>query len=232
MVAMGASQVHERVATPRKLCGAKTRSGGTCKHYALPNSTRCKYHGGMSPKGIASPHFKTGKYSKYMPERLLERYHDAVADPALLELDHEIALVDSRLADLLTRVDTAEAGKHWKDARKANDDIQRALNTDDYGGMLDASKQLERVLGDAVTDHEAWLEVSALLDQRRKLVESQRKRMIEQQQFVTVEQALLLVTAMIDSVKRNVRDRDALNAISMDVAKLTNRVSIEAVAHE
>lgn len=31
-----------------KLCGAKTRKGGTCRQKALPGRTRCKFHGGMS----------------------------------------------------------------------------------------------------------------------------------------------------------------------------------------
>ena len=31
-----------------KLCGAKTRKGGSCKQKALPGRTRCKFHGGMS----------------------------------------------------------------------------------------------------------------------------------------------------------------------------------------
>jgi hypothetical protein len=214
-------------------CTAKAKqSGKQCQLSVVPGSTKCRIHGGLTPRGIASPHFKTGKYSAYMPERLLERYHDAIADPALLELDHEIALVDSRLADLLTRVDTGEAAKNWKEARNINDEIQAALLTENYGAVVVACTALARLITPSLNDYEAWNQLSALLDQRRKMVESQRKRMIEQQQFVTVEQALLLVTAMIDSVKRNVKDRDALNAISLDVAKLTNRVSIEAVSRE
>lgn len=215
------------------VCGAKTRSGKPCQSLpVLGGNGRCRMHNGHAAKGVANPAFKTGKYSKYMPARLLDRYHDAVADPALLELDHEIALVDARVADLLTRVDTGDAAKNWKQAREINDTIQEALLNENYGAVAVACTMLDRLIQPALNDYEAWNQLSALLDQRRKLVESQRKRMIEQQQFVTVEQALLLVTAMVDSVKRNVKDRDALQAISMDVAKLTNRVSIEAVISE
>lgn len=34
------------------LCGAKTRSGGTCKRYRVPFATRCRLHGGASPKSL------------------------------------------------------------------------------------------------------------------------------------------------------------------------------------
>jgi hypothetical protein len=197
----------------------------------MPNG-KCYKHGGASLGGIASPTFKTGKYSKYMPERLLERYHEAVSDPQLLELDHEIALVDTRLADLLTRVDTGEAAKNWKEAREINDEIKEALLNENYGAVVIACSALDRLISPALNDYEAWNQLSALLDQRRKLVESQRKRMIEQQQFVTVEQALLLVTALVDSVKRNVADPKALQAISIDVARLTSKVSIEVANND
>lgn len=30
------------------LCGAKTRSGGSCLHKAIPGKTRCRFHGGKS----------------------------------------------------------------------------------------------------------------------------------------------------------------------------------------
>lgn len=216
-------------ATVHATCGGKCRDGHLCTNPPMTGRTRCRMHGGASPVGIASATFKHGKYSAYMPDRLLERYHDAVADPALLEQTHEIALVDSRLADLLTRVDTGEAGVLWEKARKATSDIRKALHNENYGGVMEAALELDNIIGSGLTDFEAWNQISALLSQRRQLVESQRKRMIEQQQFVTVEQALLLVTAMINSVKEHVTDRAALNAISMDVAKLTNRVSIEAV---
>jgi len=49
---------HENI--PR--CGAKTRSGGSCGHYAMPNG-RCRYHGGKST-GAKNPIVKHGYYTK------------------------------------------------------------------------------------------------------------------------------------------------------------------------
>ncbi len=49
---------HENI--PR--CGAKTRSGGKCGHYAMPNA-RCRYHGGKST-GAKKPRVKHGYYTK------------------------------------------------------------------------------------------------------------------------------------------------------------------------
>jgi hypothetical protein len=33
-----------------RLCGAKTRAGGTCKRVALTGTNRCQFHGGKSPQ--------------------------------------------------------------------------------------------------------------------------------------------------------------------------------------
>lgn len=61
----------------RKKCGAKTRSGGTCKNWAMPNG-RCRMHGGKSTgappekmKGNQNS-LKHGLFSRYIPEDTLE----------------------------------------------------------------------------------------------------------------------------------------------------------------
>ena len=45
-------------------CGAKTRPGHPCGHYAMKNG-RCRYHGGKST-GARNPHrpIKHGRYTK------------------------------------------------------------------------------------------------------------------------------------------------------------------------
>ena len=47
-----------------KTCGARTRSGGRCKNLAMFPAGRCRMHGGLSLRGLASPRYKHGRYSK------------------------------------------------------------------------------------------------------------------------------------------------------------------------
>src|SRR3954452_17185048 len=94
-------------------CGAKTRSGAPCRTRPMPNG-RCRMHGGKSLAGAASPAFKTGRHSTYLPVRLLAGYQEAERDPELLALRDEIALIDSRLADVLSRVDSGESSRIWR----------------------------------------------------------------------------------------------------------------------
>lgn len=162
------------------VCGAKTRSGGTCKRAPMTNG-RCNLHGGKTPNGIALPQTKTGRYSKYLPTELLDNYQAALADSELLSVRDEIALVDAKIGQIL------------------------AL----------PKEQLK--------DLEAFTNVYDLIEQRRRLVETERKRLVDMQQMITTEQAMLLVGALIGIIKARVHDRDTLAAIQSDVNGLLAR---------
>ena len=63
---------------PGRRCGARTRSGGTCKNPAIKGRSRCKLHGGLSsgPKSVAGKaraarvHTKHGRRSRAHVEKV------------------------------------------------------------------------------------------------------------------------------------------------------------------
>lgn len=192
-------------------CGAKCRDGSACTQRAMPNG-RCRMHGGKSLAGIASPTLTTGRYSKYLPTRLLERYETAQNDRELLAMGQEIALIDARLSDVLTRVDHGDSAELWNDLHEA---VKAARLT----GELD---DVERLVARGIEDWTAWGEIGKLIDRRRALVESERKRLVDLQQMLTTNEAVLLITRVIDIVRRHVTDRAALSAIGVELAGLVN----------
>jgi hypothetical protein len=82
-----------------KICGAKNRSGSTCKRAVTPGRTRCHYHGGATPCGTDSPHFKHGRYSKHMKKQLEEIMNEMEENPLdiLPELQFQRALLKNYL---------------------------------------------------------------------------------------------------------------------------------------
>lgn len=178
-------------------------------------------HGGHSLTGAAVGTFKTGRYSKYLPARLNERYHQAESDPELLSLASEAALVDTRIAELLGRLDTQETSATWvalgvafdrfKDAQAAADPLESAIQLARIGEFISKGS----------TDTLAWAELQGLLETRRKLVESERKRYVEMGQVATLDQVYTLIGAIAGLVREHVHDRDALRAISAGLARLT-----------
>jgi hypothetical protein len=60
---------------PHGKCGAKTRSGDSCKSISMLNG-RCRMHGGTSPKGRKHPRWKHGNYSQYPDGFLMRLYYE------------------------------------------------------------------------------------------------------------------------------------------------------------
>lgn len=88
---------------PLHKCGAKTRSGGTCKHPAGFKTDhlgegRCWLHGGRSP-------IKHGRYSKITRPRIKELLEAFETDPDPLNLRSEVALLRALIVDFVERWD-------------------------------------------------------------------------------------------------------------------------------
>lgn len=208
-------------------CGAKKKGGGTCSQKPLQNG-RCHYHGGKTPSGIASPQFKTGLHSKYLtaiPSRLSSDYQDIRHREDLLELSDEVALIDTRATDLLKRVEQDGNGAPdvaWLLLQKTFDEYQKAV-AEGAAGVAKAHaalNELEEIIEKGVSDALAWREVYGLLEQRRKLVESERKRAVEQQEMLTSKEAMLLFNALLSVVNEHVTDRDTKARIQTGFIRL------------
>ncbi len=201
-------------------CTAKNRRGERCKQAAINGTSKCRFHGGASLSGIASPTFKTGRYSKHLPARLAGRYAEAQADPNLLALRDEVALIDIRLGELVGRVDAAESAQRWKALQAAYGDLQVAVQSGDSAAFKAANTALGAAMQDGGQDYATWREIVELTEQRRKLVESEAKRLQAMHQMITSERAMVLLGAVTDVIRRNVEDRQVLAVISQEIRQL------------
>lgn len=207
-------------ATGRMICGAKTKNG-PCRNYPMTNgSGRCRLHGGKSLRGLASPTFKTGRYSKFLPARLQERFVASQEDAELLSLRSEISMLDARIEDLLSRVDTGEAGEIWKMAKSAFSGLKVAVRQLDTVKIATALDEIETLINGGYNDFSCWREIGEAVELRRKLVESERKRLMEMNQIITAEQATILLTTILDVIRRKVNDRKILNDIQDEFIRL------------
>lgn len=170
--------------------------------------------------GAASPQFRTGRYSKYLPARLSGKYEQSKSDPNLLALKEEVSVVDARIAELLERIDTGESQSQWALLQGVHSQLMMAVQARDTGKMAALIKRIGDLIDTGSKDASAWGDIFEAIEQRRKLVESERKRLVEMQQYVTAEQAMLLISALVDVVTRHVSDRDIISAIYSDVGKL------------
>jgi hypothetical protein len=202
-------------------CQAKSkRSQLQCGRPASVGLNVCHIHGGKSLRGPAHPNFTNGRYSTVLPTRLLARYREAEKDAELTSLRSELALVDARLADLLTRVDTGESGALWGAVLKAHRAFRRFKTTGDVTRMREALAELEACIDAGVPDYQAWAEIQELIETRRKLCDSETRRLVVLQQMISAEQLTILLGVIVEIIARHVTDRQAISSIATDLQRL------------
>lgn len=213
-----------RLASEGKICGARTASGMPCRRKPLENG-RCKYHGGMTLKGVESPNFKHGRLSKYLPVKLAKKWEDLSEDMDRLSLKNEIGILDVRLAELVERSGELKGKQDWKYLRTLFNKYLQAQKSGETDTELSALRDMEAMIEAEMEDYNLWGEIENLTDKRRKLVESERKKMLESEQYVPIEQVMVLIGALTDIVTQEVREEEAIRKISRRFNTIVNKGS-------
>jgi hypothetical protein len=201
-------------------CGAKKRDGSCCKQPAMANG-RCRLHGGKTPGGIASPQIRHGRYSKHLPVRLKEQFEQAVGDGELLALREDIALLDSRLNDVLASASNGEAGELWNSLKEARRAYVSASGKDAEEKRRDAISTILWLIDEGYQEWQSWKDIRFMLQERRQLVESERKRLVDMQQMITAERANVMFLRIQDIIRTHVRDSDTLQSIAEEFRVLS-----------
>jgi uncharacterized membrane-anchored protein YjiN (DUF445 family) len=127
------------------------------------------------------------------------------------------------IRDRLATLDTGESGRLWRELNAAWREFALARKAGDAAGMTEALAQIEPLINRGVADWAARQEVLDMVERRRKLVDSEGKRRVQMQQMITPDRAMLLVSALADTVMRHVSDADIRAAIARDVERLITR---------
>jgi hypothetical protein len=157
-----------------------------------------------------------------MPPRLLEAYDASRHDPDILSLNGDIALTEARVADVLQRVDTAESGAMWDELTKLAKEIKIARKSGDPSLVEDLFDEMLKLIAKGKGDRENWREIGDLLERKRKLSESQLKLLVTKQEFISRQQAVLLVGQLVEVVKTHVTDSLTKRRIIGGISQLMN----------
>lgn len=195
----------------------KAAAGAGTDH---PGEGRCKHHGGASLRGFESPKAKHLRYSRDLPTRLAPHYHEALQDEEALALRSEIALIDTRISELLPRLETGETEEIWKMLKDARAYHEMAEDEGDEKNARIALRAMYRLIDKGGSDFSTWKNIVGLIDRRRKLVESDRRRLVQLQQVITYERAMTLVSVLVDIIQKNVDDPNVRRAISGEIRRV------------
>lgn len=195
--------------TTARLCGAKTRSGGTCKRAPSPGRTRCRLHGGANRTAGPLHHtYKHGRYSKALDrEPINALYEIARTDPKLLALREDIALLIAKQQQTLEKLQTGESGPAWSQLGAALQlfaDQLRLMGLPDeaYEALRDRVDAMQRIALGGLGDHHIWQEYTARAEQIRKLVDTERKYEEGLKLYLPMERANAIMGTWLAAVRR------------------------------
>lgn len=184
----------------------------------------CHIHGGKSPSGIVSPHFKHGRYSKVIPTHLTAYYEQAQQDPDLLGIKADIALQDALLYGSLDAMSRGEAGELWVKLKENWRLYQAAKHShkkdENATSEAEALAMIGWLIQEGYQDYMARIELRQMLQERAKLVEAEGKRLERAQQTLNTNQAMSLVHALLAAVRANVSDYATLGQIQAEFGRL------------
>jgi hypothetical protein len=201
-----------------------------CGEPARRGRTKCRLHGGNTLSGTAHGNYRHGRYSKVIPVRLAAKYDEARVNPRLLSLQDDIAMAESRLADLFQRVDSGESGALWQSLGTTLDAFNAAMVQNDLPAMHVQLATLRRLITQGKDDYQAWEEIQKLWETRCKLTQTETKTLMTLQQMVTTEQLMLMFGVVTDTIQRAVTEhadpacaQAILSVISAEFQQISTR---------
>lgn len=201
---------------PRKRCHNFPSTRG--------NSGRCRFHGGNTPSGIASPNYKGRGYSKNLPTRMLEYYQNAIDDPDLLNMSPDISLLVARVEELKSRTNTDTSYTYWQKVREAFAKHAKARKNPNKPGALEMMKEaleeMEENIIRGSADSAIWKEIMAVEEQIRKTKASEIKRRQAAESIITEQQFRTLMGFIVTSIQTRVKDDTVKMQILGDLASL------------
>lgn len=208
-------------------CGAKLRHGGTCKQYPITGRNRCRLHGGATPvAGPTHPNWKHGRRSKlfsHLPSKLRASFEASITDPDLLSVRSELALVDSRLHELLDRLNSGETHDRMVKLSTTIHQLQSATNAPDPSlPAIKAIADRARALIDvSFGEDSVWGKIQDTISSRISLTETERKIAEMKQANVAADRLQILLHQVLASVRQHVINLPggdtAISGVAVDI---------------
>lgn len=185
----------------------------------------CRAHGANAAlKAMlpSAPQRKHGRYAKLRPD-LMDRFERTANDPAILSLHDDIRMINAMIEEATESIGALGDVDLWSAAKKQYGKFEVAMVAGDDAALRNALVELKNVIDAGHSDAQARNALITLIDNRKKLVESERKRHIEAKTMVTSDELITVMQKIGDIVKQYVKDPDVLTEIGREAYRVLGR---------
>jgi hypothetical protein len=170
-----------------------------------------------------------------MPDGIRKIYEEAAADPELMNLQGDLAILETFKREQLKRLGTAEAGVIWKDLKKAYKKLQQAHEEKDGAAVAIQFSIIGKLIEDGWAFEEQRKEIADTIKKKTDLARAEWQRMHDLQQFLTAEQALVFATTLVNMALKHIPATENKRAFAMEwrefaEARKLNRKVIQSEA--
>jgi len=177
------------------------KHGRQCLSRSVPDLDVCRKDGGASPRGLASPAFKDGRYSRYMPPRLAVAFERALADPELLSLTTDIATVETLINDTMEQLSAGDLAQTIGKVKDKWDQLWAAIRREDAKSAESIRVEMSALIDQGASQLQALSKFLDLTEQKRKLSETEARRREKMSELVEAERVARDYRALVLAVK-------------------------------
>lgn len=152
---------------------------------------------------------------------LRDRYEEQMTSPDFISLRDELSLVSARLSQLLEKLEGK--GIDFATLLEYHQMIRTYASIKDFDSVMRVSDQMGIVLQQGVRESEVWKEAYAVIDQRRKLVETEMKTLTSIGAMLSMEQFMILLNKLVAAINLHA-DQTTKIAIHGEIERILDLV--------
>jgi hypothetical protein len=189
-----------------KPCGAKSKgTGKPCPRPGTGAGGRCRYHGGASPTGIASPHFKHGRYAKHLGPKWEEAYVNSLNDSeGLLDLTETLAVLDVNVQRAAERTKQKDTPLFRENACELYDKARAAESSEESARLL---TELGKLLHRGASEDGAFRTLANAATQLSKRAEAAWKVRLSAATAINAADLTGVLAKLVSVLREEIHDR-------------------------
>ncbi len=148
-------------------------------------------------------------WTRHVGRRKLAAFERGISDPELVSMRQELVKLDLRIDELEERAKQHESRGSWARVKQLTGDLDRELEkeTPDLNRIKDTRRELVEVTTGRLGDYSLWDDITALIEQRRRISDTERKFEELHQLLIPAARLSLLFDDLHHAIETVIPDR-------------------------